>query len=164
MLKMSGRMLFASVLAAALAVPAFAEEEKKEEKKADAPAAAAGEIKAIADNVKAFKACVKDAKDKAGKKACKDTRIANRKAREAKIRDTKQAFKALRKEAKGMWKACKRAKNTDGAAKIKTWDKEAGKWWTSIKTWRKKGGEVKWDLPAKPEACAAVEKKEEKKE
>lgn len=158
MLKMSGRMLFASIVAAAMTVPAFAEEAKK----AEAPA---GEIKSRKDNGEAFKKCKADAKDKAAKKACKATRMANRKAREAKIKETKKAFNALQKEVKGMWKACKKAKNKDGAAKIKAWGKDAGKWWKSIMTWRKKGGEVKWDLPAKPEACAAAEaKKEEKKE
>lgn len=152
------KAVFASAIALAFAVPAFAQDEKKAE---GSPAAAAspaapvvGEALPKKENQTKYKACVKDAKDKDAKKACMATRKANRKARDAKV---KAAWKAMGEQAKACKKgmrSCK--KDKECKAKFMAHHKDLKAWKKGIQTWVKNGGDAKWDPPVAPEAAPAA--------
>jgi hypothetical protein len=172
MVKKSGRVLFASLLALAFAsTAAWAEEEKKAEepKKEEAKAPeGGGEFKPMADINKAFKECRKAAKDADAKKACAKAKKDGVAANKAKLKETRTKGNGVMKEVRDQMKACRKAKDKEGGKKHGQWMKDYRGWMKKVATYARKGGEApSWDPPAKPEACAAKapeEKKEEKKE
>src|SRR5207237_5256441 len=110
MMKMSGRVLFASLLALAVSTTAWADEEKKPEEKKEAAPAGPAEFKPKTEIKAWHKGCMKEAKDKTSKRECKNKRRELEKAHKAKLREAKMKANDAKKKAKMGMRSCKKDK------------------------------------------------------